>query len=626
MHMGRENNFSIDTDHMQDAKDESWHAATPGQRAWFASGCTTLLITLAKSIVMIAGAPNRLRTLVETTLAGFVGYILADLVSGIYHWGLDNYGSVNTPILGPIIKEFLARHHQPLEITKCEVASIVYGFAGLVTVTIMPVNVLSNDPVVDAGIILRWSKHVAHHRPPYHTNYCSVSGVWNRVLDKFKFFVALEVVLFKMLGVRAIDSFIPQHSNENNEVVNMNQAINMPRTCSPALSSTRDRFVYDVGRDNLFDITMDDQSGENNNAKRVISNSSNNDAEGEVPDIVSEGDSDLNTEKILKEVILARCGLSPVPVGASDTIVPLAMDSYEAKVLALARTAKGKSSKGKNKARDSNAEHGTPRIDSVLPPRAPISEATEVNPSSSRNIFAANLINLDSADGSGGTALESDNSTRTRPRITFKRCTTQDDKKKKAKAEMLKHKNVAIQARKQRDEYLKERDVASNSKSSDKVHFDHLLHETNQKLKELENQLSVSQNKTEEAFDARRQAGKTEFVTSVEFKDMMVEQHFGNAKAFRGSTSFEKLMLPKSLDDMMVGFNKTIDYLIKEGHLSVNFDVKAFEEFAYKPSLCPANLKGRALETFIDYPEFYKLANVDEEDDADAEDNDDLEK
>ncbi|KAL2247611.1 UNVERIFIED_CONTAM: Fatty acid desaturase 4, chloroplastic [Sesamum indicum] len=52
-----------------------------------------------------------------------------------------------------------------------------------------------------AGIILGRAEHAAHHRPPYNSNYCIVSGVLNRFLDKFKFFLALEVVVFRVVGV-----------------------------------------------------------------------------------------------------------------------------------------------------------------------------------------------------------------------------------------------------------------------------------------------------------------------------------------------------------------------------------------------------------------------------------------
>ncbi|TXG67809.1 hypothetical protein EZV62_009084 [Acer yangbiense] len=36
----------------------------------------------------------------EPMLAGYIGYILSDLGSGVYHWGIDNYGDASTLIFG----------------------------------------------------------------------------------------------------------------------------------------------------------------------------------------------------------------------------------------------------------------------------------------------------------------------------------------------------------------------------------------------------------------------------------------------------------------------------------------------------------------------------------------------
>ncbi|KAI3466238.1 hypothetical protein Pfo_022901 [Paulownia fortunei] len=222
----------------QPINDETWYKATWAHRAWFASGCTTLLISLVKSMLIIAAEPTSPRTWLELTLAALLGYVLADLGSGIYHWVVDNYGCPETPVFGSQIESFLGHHQHPSAITKCDTAGILYTLAGVVTVTVMPINIMSNDPVFlgfvsvlagcgmfsikfhawahtpkrklpplvaalqEAGIILRWSKHTGHHRSPHNSNYCTVSGIWNRVLDESKVFVAMEVVLYRLIGVR----------------------------------------------------------------------------------------------------------------------------------------------------------------------------------------------------------------------------------------------------------------------------------------------------------------------------------------------------------------------------------------------------------------------------------------
>ncbi|BFG29527.1 hypothetical protein CerSpe_158010 [Prunus speciosa] len=54
----------------------------------------------------------------------------------------------------------------------------------------------------DLGILVSRSQHAAHHQKPYNNNYCIVSGVWNRFLDKHKVFEELEMMLFLKQGVR----------------------------------------------------------------------------------------------------------------------------------------------------------------------------------------------------------------------------------------------------------------------------------------------------------------------------------------------------------------------------------------------------------------------------------------
>ncbi|KAK4435955.1 Fatty acid desaturase 4, chloroplastic [Sesamum alatum] len=193
-------NLSISSVH----DDHSQYKATWTQRAWFASGCATVLISLAKSmLILTAGAPTGPRTLLHLTMAALLGHLLADLSSGIYHWALDNYGSAETPVFGSQIESSQAHHQCPSEITKFETGGIVYVVAGVVTAAFLPVNLFSNDPIFlsfvgvltgfvlftlkihawshtprrelpplvaalqDAGVLLRWSQHAAHHQPPF---------------------------------------------------------------------------------------------------------------------------------------------------------------------------------------------------------------------------------------------------------------------------------------------------------------------------------------------------------------------------------------------------------------------------------------------------------------------------
>lgn len=208
--------------------------STWSHRAWVVAGCTTLLISLGESM---KGSVDLLMW-VEPIFAGWVGYILADLGSGVYHWAIDNYGDGSTPIFGSQIEAFQGHHKWPWTITKRQFANNLHALARVVTFTVLPIALLCHDPIVQgfvgmfsgcimfsqqfhawahgtksrlpplvvalqhAGVLVSRSQHAAHHRSPYNNNYCIVSGVWNEFLDKKKVFEALEMILYFKLGVR----------------------------------------------------------------------------------------------------------------------------------------------------------------------------------------------------------------------------------------------------------------------------------------------------------------------------------------------------------------------------------------------------------------------------------------
>ncbi|KAL7598208.1 fatty acid desaturase 4, chloroplastic [Lactuca sativa] len=203
-------------------------------RAWLATGSTTVVLSLANSIIGSIDSHIWL----EPVLSGFAGYLFSDLATGIYHWGIDNYGDASTPLIGAQCDMALGHHKWPWKITKRQVANNLHLLAGGVTFTMLPINLIYHDqPVVmgflgvasgcvmfsqqfhawahgtksklppivvalqDAGVILSPSHHVGHHTPPY-KNYCIVSGVWDRFLDKHRVYEALEMAVFRKFGLR----------------------------------------------------------------------------------------------------------------------------------------------------------------------------------------------------------------------------------------------------------------------------------------------------------------------------------------------------------------------------------------------------------------------------------------
>lgn len=208
--------------------------STWSHRAWVACGCTAVFVSLAKSALLTAES----HTWSGPLLAGWAGYVLADLGSGVYHWGIDNYGDASTPVFGPQIEAFQGHHRWPWTITRREFANNLHALARAVAVLVLPIDLLCDDPTAlgfvalfsgcimfsqqfhawahgtksrlpqlvvalqDAGILVSRAQHAAHHRPPYNNNYCIVSGAWNSFLDENKVFEALEMALFLRFGLR----------------------------------------------------------------------------------------------------------------------------------------------------------------------------------------------------------------------------------------------------------------------------------------------------------------------------------------------------------------------------------------------------------------------------------------
>ncbi|KAK9155753.1 hypothetical protein Sjap_003233 [Stephania japonica] len=223
--------------------DPSLHS-TWSHRAWVALGSTSVLLSLSKSTI----ASLQSHTLLEPALAAYIGYLIADLASGVYHWAIDNYGSSNTPIVGDQIQAFQGHHKWPWTITKRQFSNNLHALARSVFFTMLPFDLLPNaNPAFHAfagacagcimmsqqfhawahgtksrlprmvvalqemGVLVATEEHGRHHRPPYNNNYCIVSGAWNGVLDESRVFEMLEMVLFMRFGVR------PRSWSEPNE-------------------------------------------------------------------------------------------------------------------------------------------------------------------------------------------------------------------------------------------------------------------------------------------------------------------------------------------------------------------------------------------------------------------------
>lgn len=168
-----------------------------------------------------------------------LAYGLADVGTGIYHWGVDNYGGADTPIFGRQIAAFQGHHQKPWTITQREFCNNVHQVfkpaafpAGLFLLLSPVLPPLANvflpsfiflvamsqqfhawshmkkselHPWVvqlqDANLLISRKAHGAHHLPPFEANYSIVSGWSNGPLDSINFYRGLEHLVKNMTGV-----------------------------------------------------------------------------------------------------------------------------------------------------------------------------------------------------------------------------------------------------------------------------------------------------------------------------------------------------------------------------------------------------------------------------------------
>jgi len=187
----------------------------------------------AANLAVALHTPEALNPL-TAIISVILSVILGDLGTGIFHWSVDNYGSIKTPIVGTVCAAFQGHHDTPWTITFRSFANNVYkicygsipALALLLLLHPSPslrlfFTLFSNWWVIsqelhkyahtrnpprtiailqDTGFILSRKEHGLHHSAPYEGHYCILTGVCNPVLDKTKFFRWLEKVVYMLTG------------------------------------------------------------------------------------------------------------------------------------------------------------------------------------------------------------------------------------------------------------------------------------------------------------------------------------------------------------------------------------------------------------------------------------------
>lgn len=145
-----------------------------------------------------------------------LGWLLADLVTGAFHWWEDNFGSEQWPLIGAwIIRPNRLHHRAPLMFTRHNFldrngASIVTAMliAAALALVFGPRpwicalaigGALSNEVhryahqpssapawlrvLQEIGVCQSPKAHAVHHRPPHSANFCVLTDLLNPVLE-----------------------------------------------------------------------------------------------------------------------------------------------------------------------------------------------------------------------------------------------------------------------------------------------------------------------------------------------------------------------------------------------------------------------------------------------------------
>jgi len=193
-------------------------------------------ILLADAFKYISLSASAIDPVIALLVASFT-MLFADFFSGIFHWSVDNYGDINTPIMGSIIHSFQGHHSAPWTITHRPFFNNVYKIAlpclfllsmaavstfgsglwgwEIAAVVFFNMQILGQEfhklshmiktpPAISKmqqlGILLSKRKHLAHHTPPFDGSYCIVTGHMNGILDNTNFFRRLEKTVYKLTG------------------------------------------------------------------------------------------------------------------------------------------------------------------------------------------------------------------------------------------------------------------------------------------------------------------------------------------------------------------------------------------------------------------------------------------
>lgn len=167
------------------------------------------------------------------TIYALAAWLMADFISGVFHWWEDRYGVEDWPVIGPLIVSPNVMHHsQPTAFLRggfltrnwttfvpalafaaasWSLGSSWWALVGVFVATANEVHAWAHQrcsrPIRALqllGIIQSQEQHAAHHRDPFDRNYCVMTDWLNPWLTVLRFWQGLESVVAATTGARPL--------------------------------------------------------------------------------------------------------------------------------------------------------------------------------------------------------------------------------------------------------------------------------------------------------------------------------------------------------------------------------------------------------------------------------------
>ncbi|HTD65719.1 MAG TPA: fatty acid desaturase CarF family protein [Candidatus Limnocylindria bacterium] len=162
--------------------------------------------------------------------------LVADFVSGFFHWLEDAYGREDFPIIGRLVtKPNILHHHNPRHFTRnswwqsswdlaclCALIAIVAWLSGHMSWHVLvfaflgananQIHKWAHRTPQENGRLVRWLQrcrlvqtprhHAHHHTDPKSSHYCVLTDFLNPILDRLRVWTFLECIIWLLFGIR----------------------------------------------------------------------------------------------------------------------------------------------------------------------------------------------------------------------------------------------------------------------------------------------------------------------------------------------------------------------------------------------------------------------------------------